>query len=134
MPHNVLTINKALFTLDSVEYGDAVSSATLVPTATATTWTPISGNAQQKTGIASWACNITLGQDFDPAALHRYLIENEGKENVPATFKPAGAEGPSFAVVVASIPAPQIGGGADAIATADVVLGLAGKPSITWPA
>lgn len=131
--HNVLTINQALLTLDGVEYGDAVSSATAVPTASSTTWTPISGNSQQKQGRASWAFNVTLGQDFDPAALHRYLFENEGKENVPVSFKPAGATGPSFDAVVASIPAPQIGGAADAVATADVVLGLTGKPAVDWP-
>lgn len=133
MPHNVLTINRAKLTLGGVEYGDAISSVTMVPAATSTTWTPVSGNSQQKQGKASWAANLTLGQDFDTAALHRYLFENEGEENVPVSFKPDGDTGPSFDAVVTSIPAPQLGGAADTIATADVVLGLAGKPTATWP-
>ena len=132
--HNVITINAAQITLDGLDVGDAVSSVTLVPTASSTTWTPVSGNSQQKQGKASWAANITLGQDYDTTALFRYLWDNEGEEGVPLVVKPTGGTGPSFEGVVTSIPAPQVGGGADTIATADVVLGLAGKPTVTWGA
>lgn len=130
--HNVITITRAQITLAALEVGDAVSSVTIVPTTSSQTWTPVSGRAQQKPGSTSWAANVTLGQDYAPEALFRYLWEHEGEENVPITVKPAGGEGPSFAGVVTTIPAPQLGGAADTIATADVVFGLAGKPTVTW--
>lgn len=132
MPHNVVTINKAQVILDGTQYGDAVSSVTLVPTATSQTWTPVSGVSQQKQGKASWAANLTLGQDYDATALFRYLWDNEGKK-AELEVQPEGGDGPSFTATVTSLPAPQVGGAADAIATADVVLGLVGKPAVTWP-
>lgn len=131
MTHNVITINQAQVTLGGQQYGDAVSSVTLVPTATTQTWAAVSGRSQQKQGRASWAAQITLGQDYDSGALFRYLWEHEG-ESVALEVQPTGGTGPSFTATVTSLPAPQVGGAADAIATADVVLGLDGKPDVIW--
>ncbi|MCZ4324759.1 hypothetical protein [Brachybacterium paraconglomeratum] len=130
--HNVITINRAQITLGGLDVGDAVSSVALVPTATSQTWTPVSGVSQQKQGKASWAANVTLGQDYAPEALFRYLWDHEGEEGVTLEVRPLGGDGPSFTATVTSIPAAQLGGAADTIATSDVVFGLAGKPKVTW--
>lgn len=130
-PHHVVTVKRAQLILDGVAYGDAVSAVTIVPTTTTQTWTPISGKAQQAGGSTSYAANVTLGQDYNPEALFRYLWENEG-ESVSIEVQPEGGSGPSFAGTVTSLPVPTLGGAADTVATADVVLPLAGKPAVTW--
>lgn len=132
-PHNVTVLNQAQLIINDVAYGDATSKCTLVPTSATQTWTPISGKAQTKGGATAWSLQVTIGQDFALKALWRYLWENEGKS---ATFqiKPAGDTGPAFAGTINSLPAPQLGGDADAVATADITFPLAGKPTVTaWP-
>lgn len=132
-PHTVVTVTQAQIILDGVAYGDAVSSVTIVPTTATQSWAAVSGRGQQKNGSTSYAANVTLGQDYDTAALFRYLWENEGK-TAALEVQPLGGTGPSFKATVNSLPVPTLGGAADTIATADVVLPLAGKPAVTWAA
>lgn len=74
----------------------------------------------------TWQLNLGFAQDFETAqSLSNYLFQHYG-DTVPGTFAPKSGGGHwTFDAIL--VPG-SIGGQGDAVATASVTLGLAGKP------
>lgn len=123
-------MKNATFTVAADEYTAHVSEVRFTPSTQTATWRGIGGNVVKDQSNAEWSCVTGIIQDTDAQGLHQYLIDNEGQTKT-VTFVPVTG-GPSVTAVIV-IGAPEIGGTADAFATASVTHPVVGKPAITRP-
>lgn len=130
MPHSPLNIKTASITIGGVEYGDAVTIATLVPTYTEVRWEPISGNTTVEDPLPLWALNLTIGQDLtDSTRLTTALLLGAGTKK-PFVIKPISATSKALFSGTCTLRAPAQLGGGKGIAIATVVLPVDGQPLI----
>lgn len=105
-----------------------VSGVVLAPSYSPITWSGLHPDASfTDPGSGTWSCTLRYAQDWETAnSLSQYLFDHEG-ETVPMTFKPRAGSGPTFTADVTIIPG-AIGGDVNAYSTAEVVLGMNGRP------
>lgn len=105
-----------------------VSGVVMTPSYSPITWNGLHPDASfTDPGSGSWACTLRYVQDWETAnSLSAYLFNHEG-ETVPMTFRPRSGTGPTFEADVTIIPG-AIGGDVNAYSTAEVTLGMNGRP------
>lgn len=109
-------------------YEGHVSSAALVPSSSVVNWKGLSPTSTFSFPTSStWVCNLTLAQDWETAnSLANYLFDHEG-DTVPVVFAPDDG-GQAWDVNLIVVPG-QIGGEVDTVPTAQVSLGVQGRPT-----
>ncbi|UOE43744.1 hypothetical protein [Agromyces larvae] len=124
---NPFLMKDCLFQVEADQYEAHVSQVQFSPTSQTVTWKGLTPAAVFSFGTAAtWVANLTFAQDWSTAdSLSRYLYEHEGEE-IDVTFEPvAGGPGVTATLIVAP---GAIGGQVDQVATAQVSLGVKGKP------
>lgn len=130
-PHKVTNISTASFTLDGVDYSDAVTSVVLTSTSTDTTWTPISGNTQTTIGVPVWTCVLEFGQDLSAnTTLNAKLIDLHGQTK-EIVFSPTGTITQEITINV-TVKAPSSIGGGVGVATSSSEMPVNGQPAVTY--
>jgi len=122
------------------DFAKAVSTATITPAGGTTDFKGLKPSAVFTFPQANtYTLDMTYAQDWsDETSLSRYLWEHKG-ETVPFTLNPddttgqTGVGSTSWAGTVAIVPG-QVGGDVDAVATAQVSLGVVGEPVPTYTA
>lgn len=123
-------MKNATFQVVDDDYTAHVSEVRFTPSTQTATWRGIGGNVLKDQSIADWACTTGIVQDADADGLHRYFLDNEGQiKNV--LFVPVEGGDEISAQLV--ITAPEIGGTADAFATASVTHSVNGRPTYVAP-
>lgn len=121
----------ATFTVASDDYTAHISEVRFTPSTQTATWRGIGGNVVKDQSLAEWSCVTGIIQDADKDGFHRYLLENEGQIKDVLFVPVAGGDEISAQLVLT---APEIGGTADAFATASVTHSVNGKPTyVTTP-
>lgn len=123
-------MKEATFVVAADDFTAHISGVKFTPSTQTATWRGIGGNVVRDQSVAEWSCTTDIVQDADDAGLHRYLLANEGTTK-DVVFTPVAGGDPVYAQLV--ITAPEIGGSADAYATASVTHAVNGKPSYTDP-
>ncbi len=123
-------VKDATFTVAADDYTAHISEVRFSPSSSAQTWKGIGGNTVRDQAPAEWTCTTGMIQDADEDGFHRYLLENEGQKKA-VVFTPLTGGDPVYATLV--LTAPEIGGAADAFATASVTHPVDGRPSYTEP-
>ena len=130
--HTLLSIKNALVSIDAVEFGDAITEATVAVTYDTSEFVPISGATQSGVGPLKHVLNLNFGQSLVNGELLHTLYTRHG-ENVPFSIRPEGGTTPAVAGVL-TITAPAAIGGSVGVATTSAALPIKGKPTITWAA
>ena len=123
-------LKDATFTVDADDFAAHCSEVRFTPSQQTMTWKGIAGNVITDQSVPEWACVTGIVQDGDEDGLHRYFLDNVGQTK-DVVFVPYAGGDPVYATL--KIAAPEIGGTADAIATASVTHGVIGQPSYTAP-
>lgn len=123
-------MKNATFTVAADEYTAHVSEVRFTPSTQTATWRGIGGNVVKDQSNAEWSCVTGIIQDTDAQGLHQYLIDNEGQTKTVVFTPVSGGPGVTAVIVIG---APEIGGSADAFATASVTHPVVGKPIVTRP-
>ena len=107
-----------------------ISEVRITPTSSTLTWQGCSPDATFTDQTSpTWAMTVTAAQDWDDeASFVNWLMDNAGETEIPVTLRPRRG-GAGWDVVIASVTAPAIGGAQGAVATAQVTMGLVGKPT-----
>lgn len=123
-----ILLTDVLLTLGTNDYEGSVSSVEFVPSSNIVTWKGMTPSASYSfPTTATWQCNLSYAQDWETTnSLSRYLFDHEG-ETVTATFEPKNG-GAGFTATLIIVPG-SIGGAVDAVAVAQVSLGVQGKPT-----
>jgi hypothetical protein len=117
------------FIVDLDDYTGHVNRVEFVPSTPTFSWKSLSPASQHnKSGVATWVCNVEGAQDWKTAkSLARYLLAHQG-ESKTVKFKPKKGTGlPAFGATL-TIAAPPIGGAVDTVATFSVSMALTGQP------
>jgi len=122
-----LFLKDAVLTIAATGYEAEVSSATLTPSTSSTTWKGLTPEAVfTNTSNATWVLDLTYAQDYDDAlSLGVYLFEHEGEE-VAMNFVPKNG-GAGFTANVVITPG-AVGGAVDGFAESTVSLPVQGRP------
>lgn len=133
IPVQPLYLQDMTFSVAADDYAAHVSSVTLTPSTSTTTWKGGKPSATfTRTSTPTWGCELAFAQDWESAdSLSRYLWEHQG-ETVDVIFAPETG-GTSWAVSINVIPG-SIGGAVDGYATSTVTLGVDGAPVPTFGA
>ena len=122
-------LEDAVLTIGADDFAAAISSIIVAPQTSTKTFKGLKKNARYtKVVVDSWLCTITLAQDWENAtSLANYLFDpaNEGTTKA-STLRPI-AGGVGFDVNLVIVP-PQIGGPGGDYTTAEVALGVEGRP------
>lgn len=122
-------LEDAELVIDVDDYAAAVSAVAITPQTSTKTFKGLKKTAKfTKQIVDSWLCTLTLAQDWENAtSLANYLFDeaNEGVTKT-ATFRPI-AGGVGFTVNLVIVPS-QIGGAGGDYTTAEVTLGVEGRP------
>lgn len=112
-------------------YEKHVSNVTLTPSSSVVTWKgAAAGAVYTDVTEATWTLTLEYAQDWETTnSLSQYLLANEGSVITGLQFSPLGS-GAKFTVDVVVTPG-AIGGAIDAVGTAQVTLGVQGKPVYT---
>jgi hypothetical protein len=111
------------------DYGAAISSAVLTPTANTITFTGLKPGAEYHAGRVTWTLDLTFAQDWgNSASLSRKLWNSQGTVIEDCTIKPITGDTPEFTVDLFITPG-AVGGQARAHATATVSLPVKGQPT-----
>ena len=129
--HTLLTIKEALLSIDAVEFGDAITEATLAITFETTEWVPISGAVQSSVGTLKHSLNLNFGQSMTDGELLNELYTRHGETDVPFSLRPKGGTTPAVTGTL-TITAPQSIGGAVGVATTTAARPRQNQPPITW--
>jgi hypothetical protein len=122
---------KGTLTIDSEAYVSGVSSCALVPNTPTATHVDIGGGIQNFAGEPDWVLQLTFSQDWTtPESLSIKSIEWAGTEKT-VTYTPDDGGASVTADVI--FQASQMGGGARAVPTATLNLGVNGQPDFTFP-
>lgn len=114
-------------------YEAHVSEVLFEPDTSIQTWQGLTPTAvfTDATG-ATWTCKLTYAQDWVTAnSLSKYLMDNAGTTKA-CKFKPkkpASGTAPTWSATLVIVPG-AIGGAVNQFATASVVLGVQGVPSL----
>jgi hypothetical protein len=129
-PLTPLVLKDVLLDVAGTDHALAVTNVTFTPSANTVTMRTLSpAGSFTDVAAATWSCQLTYAQDWDTAtSLSRYLFENEG-DTVAVTFRPRSGSGPSFTAQLTITPG-AIGGAVDSYATAQVTLGVVGRPQL----
>ncbi|HUG50404.1 MAG TPA: hypothetical protein VLZ78_05345 [Terrimesophilobacter sp.] len=124
-----IVLKDCLLTLGTDNYQAHVSQVRFTPSAQTQTWQGLTPAATfTDTSVATWTLGLSYAQDWEtPDSLARYLYEHEG-EIVPAIFEPKNG-GASWGADIVITPG-AIGGTVNQFATADVTLGVSGRPEL----
>ena len=127
---NPTTMKDILFTVDGDDVERQVSEVTLTPSSSTLTWQGCSPDATFTDQTSpTWAMTCTAAQDWDDLdSFVNWLHDNQGEGPIDATLRPKRG-GVGWSVAIASVTAPAIGGSQGAVATAQVTMGLVGKPT-----
>lgn len=125
-----IVLKDCVVEIEADDYAAAVSAVTLSPTAQSVAFTGLKpGAVYTDVTEATWQMQLTYAQDWASASsLSRYLFDNEGLTK-DAVIKPQSGVGPSFEVEIVITPG-AIGGQGQQVATAQVTLGVQGKPTL----
>lgn len=116
-------------TATNFEFKTSVEAVLFTPSASQVTWTGLGLNTYTDQTTATWTVQLTYAQDWDTTtSLSRYLHANEGS-TVDIVFKPKSAGTPTVTGKVIITPG-AIGGTVNQVVTAQVTLGMVGKPVI----
>lgn len=132
MSHAILTLKSATLSVSGHSFEDAIVSAALTAQQDDVVWMPISGNVVNDVSTPTYKIELEFGQDLTAnSTLFGFLWTNQGTTQ-EVVLKPKGGTVPSVtADVVLKVPS-QIGGSAQAIATATVSLPVNGTPVIAF--
>lgn len=124
-----ILLKDVVLTLGTDSYEKHVSEVLFTPSSSIVNWAGLSPTSVFSFPTkATWTCQLTYAQDWATTnSLSKYLHDNEG-EDVAATFDPVNG-GPTWAATLYIVPG-AIGGALNAVATATVVLGVSGKPTL----
>lgn len=122
-------LEESIIEIDGDDYAAAINAIAVIPKTSTKVFSGLKRAAKFTTTVVdSWSCTITLAQDWEAAtSLANYLFDpaNEGQIKA-ATVRPV-AEGVGFTVNLVIVP-PTIGGKGGDYTTADVELGVSGRP------
>lgn len=122
-------LEDAVLEIGADDFAAALSKIEIVPNTSTKTFRGLKKTAKfTATTVDSWVANITLAQDWENAdSFANYLFDpaNEGQVKA-ATVRPQST-GVGFTVDIVIVP-PKIGGAGGDYTTADVTLGVSGRP------
>jgi hypothetical protein len=129
-----LILKDARFIVAADSYEASVSNVTFTPSASTVTWQGLTPSSLfTGTTTATWSASITFHQDWSTTnSLSQYLLANEGKTIVVKFIPQTALTGtvPTFTATVIVTPG-QIGGDLNQVMTAQVQLGVVGKPILS---
>ena len=115
--------------IGSDDFAAAVSSATITPTSSLTTWKGLKPESVHTFPAApTYALSLEYAQDWAAVtSLSRYLFDHDGETITGVVLEPTSGVGTRWTFNLVIIPG-AVGGAVDTVATATVELGITGKP------
>lgn len=126
---NPFMMQDVILTLGANSYEATVSSATLTPANSTTTWKGLKkGSTFTFASFATWSLDLDYAQDFTAlTTLSNYAFDHEG-EDIAFELRPKGTGTSGFSGTCILSPG-AIGGAVDGVATATASFPVKGKPT-----